>query len=355
MGGYSPEFEAALRLNALSLFNVIYADKDDNLFYISDGMIPKRDSSLNWSPPIEGISSAHKWTELLPYEAKVQYRNPACGFVFNCNNTPLSATCFNENHCEINYLGLQLFMYNRGDRYQRLFNELPDTVTWADFLRIKYDKQYDPEGKYMRNFGAFFRLSPQRYPDLAEGIEILQNWDLKADSNSLGAGLMFIVHKELVKTDKLPFGFYMIQTDTISEEKAALVLGRALKYMKKTYGTVKVPLGRIQRLIRGQESYAVEGMSEVPRAVDASLYDKKKGIFRMHNGDGYIQFVKYGKGETEVLSINAYGASAHPKSPHYTDQMKPFIREETRRVPWRLEEIKAQARYDYMAGERGYR
>ena len=62
------EFEAALKMQALPLFNVIYADVEGNIFFHSGGRVPDRDTSLNWSCPIVGNSSKFKWTHTLPYE-----------------------------------------------------------------------------------------------------------------------------------------------------------------------------------------------------------------------------------------------------------------------------------------------
>lgn len=348
-------FEQAVQRNALSLFNIVYADVQDNIYYISDGLIPRRDSSLDWKQPVDGTKAGYIWEDLLSYGEKVWYKNPDCGFLFNCNNTPLQATCSNENYCDISFVGLELFTYNRGERFDRLFNALDDTVSWEDFLRIKYDISYDEDGSYRRKFAPFFELDPQTYPELADALQLIRSWDLRADSSSTAAGLMRIVHHELVKTDKIPFGFYMIRKDTISDELAVQVLRKAKKFMLKRYGSIEVPLGQINRLIRGDKSFALQGMNETVRAVSSSLWDKKRGVFRMQSGDGYIQFVKYGKGETEVESINAYGVSSHPESIHYTDQMQPFVEQKLRRVPWTREEIEAQARYNYKPGDEQYR
>jgi acyl-homoserine-lactone acylase len=62
------------------------------------------------------------------------------------------------------------------------------------------------------------------------------------------------------------------------------------------------------------------------------LYDKKKGIFRLNSGDGYIQMAKFGKEGVEIGSVNAYGASARPESPHYTDQMEMFVNQQFKRT-----------------------
>src|SRR5690606_31610965 len=42
------EFYSILQMNALPRFNVIYADKENNLFFIDNGMVPKRPAGYDW-------------------------------------------------------------------------------------------------------------------------------------------------------------------------------------------------------------------------------------------------------------------------------------------------------------------
>jgi acyl-homoserine-lactone acylase len=88
-------------------------------------------------------------------------------------------------------------------------------------------------------------------------------------------------------------------------------------------------------------------MSDVLRAADIKLYDKKRGIYQIHQGDGYIQLVKFGKQGAEVQSINCYGASAHPESKHYTDQMEMAVKEQTKTMTFDKETILREAEKVY--------
>jgi acyl-homoserine-lactone acylase len=52
----------------------------------------------------------------------------------------------------------------------------------------------------------------------------------------------------------------------------------------------------------------------------------------LNSGDGYIQMVRFGKNGIELNTINAYGASSHADSPHYTDQMQLFVDQKMKRM-----------------------
>jgi acyl-homoserine-lactone acylase len=104
-------------------------------------------------------------------------------------------------------------------------------------------------------------------------------------------------------------------------------------------------------LIRGDKSLPAHGLREVPRATDTKLHDKKKGIYKVTGGDGYIQVARFGKDGTDIRSINAFGASADPDSPHYTDQMEMFTNHEYRKIHFEREKLEKAAERIYHPGE----
>ena len=107
----------------------------------------------------------------------------------------------------------------------------------------------------------------------------------------------------------------------------------------RKHGSLNPPLGQVQRHIRGNVSLPAGGLSEVPRATDSKLWDKKRGVYRVTGGDGYIQVAKFSASGTEIRSVNAYGASAHPGSVHFTDQMELFVHEKTKPMTLNREEV----------------
>ena len=43
------EFYNILKMNQIPGYNIGYADKNDTIFYISNGIIPKRNNGYNWT------------------------------------------------------------------------------------------------------------------------------------------------------------------------------------------------------------------------------------------------------------------------------------------------------------------
>lgn len=325
------EFENAIKMETFPMYNVIYADKEGNIFFLSDGHYPKRKEGLNWNGLLAGNTSEYIWDELHPYDYKPRFLNPKNGYLFNANNTPLVATCYQDKHkCKI-FDGLQMFMYNRGDRLSYLLDKDPGIFTWENVVSYKYDKKYHHDKTYMKNFGIFYTIDETKYPEIADVIGLMKNWDLSGDSTSTGATVSLLTSYYLKKKHKANKAILMLKKEGINEEDAVEALTFARSFLIKHHNSIEVPLGKIQRHIKGDKDFAVEGLSEVPRAIDASLFNKKKGIFRARSGDSYMQFVKFDRdGVSSIETIHAYGASARENSPHYTDQMEMFVQEKTK-------------------------
>lgn len=340
------EFESALKMEALPLFNIMYADVDGTIFYESGLQMPLRDTTLNWNQPITANTSAYKWTKLVPYSLKPRLLNPSCGYLYSCNQTQFAVS---GNACRWtgSYPGLQLFTYNRGERFGEMMDTITGKVTWQNFRDIKFDTHYSLKGTYQRNFKALYTLNAEKFPALKELINPLKSWDFNGAKNSTTASIAMVLHYKLMKKWDVPFAFLTIKKDPLTEADLVDQLKSTKKFMLKKYGSLTVELGTIQRHIRGNVNLPMGGLREVPKAIDAKLVDKKKGIWKVVNGDGYIQMNRYSKLGVEINSINAYGASAKPESTHYTDQMHLYANEQFKTMTFDWEQIIKKAERVY--------
>ena len=345
------QFKDALKMEALPMFNVVYADKNDNLFFISEGKYPLREPEICWINPIEGISSKCKWTQLVPWEQKPMVENPDCGYIYNANQTPLHATCDKENWNKP-FCGVQLFEYNRGNRFKEMFDELDGKpIGRSDFLRMKFDPSYSKTGRYSQNYAALYRLDPQKYPRLAYAINKFKRWNLRGDADNKDAALALVTHYFLEKINNNSVALQMILNDQVTEEAAVKALRKAKHFLLKHHRTLDVPLGQVQRHKRGKIDLPLDGMIEVPRAIHVGGKKPKRGTFRAHGGDCFIMYVTWDKNRRQTLeSINCYGASARSESPHYTDQMKMFVGHQMKTVSFDKAETLKRAEKVYHPG-----
>ena len=86
------EFKEAMRPCNLPMFNAIVADTGGNIFYVYNGAVPKRSAKFDWTKPVDGSNPETEWQGYLGFDELPQLENPKCGFLQNCNQSPLSTT-----------------------------------------------------------------------------------------------------------------------------------------------------------------------------------------------------------------------------------------------------------------------
>ncbi|HSR29550.1 MAG TPA: penicillin acylase family protein, partial [Anaerolineae bacterium] len=135
------EWQSAVRLRGLPMFNIGYADRLGNIYYLYNGLLPIRAEGYDWSQYLPGDTSETLWTEYLPFNALPQVLNPASGFVQNCNSAPFQTTIGPENPVPQEYsptLGIETGMTNRALRALELFGA-DESITEDEFYTYKYD------------------------------------------------------------------------------------------------------------------------------------------------------------------------------------------------------------------------
>jgi len=70
------EFKDAMRIHALAMFNTGYGDRDGNLFYIYNALLPDRADGHDWSGTVPGNTRDTLWTEYRPFDELPIVENP---------------------------------------------------------------------------------------------------------------------------------------------------------------------------------------------------------------------------------------------------------------------------------------
>jgi len=342
------EFSSALNMQAISRMNIIYADRNDNLYYLCNGLVPVRDTTVCWKSLMPGNTRKNIWTKYYPVEKLPQVLNPPCGYIFNMNNAPSNCTGRGYNLNPNDYpaiMGLETNDNNRSIRFMEQIEQF-DKLTYEQFKQLKYDMRLPEKSVYMDSLKAMFRLSPQEYPELAGSLEELNKWDRNFDPDNKAATLFSLTIKYLSEEMHFRTGpFYTGLAAT--NNQYATALKKAQDHLLKYFNTIAVPLGELQRHIRGNVDLPIGGFPDVLAAMFAKDY--KNG--RMHSfvGDSYIEFVRFNKGGglPEIETVNAYGASNKADSPHYTDQMKLYVNHQTKKMSLDRKEVFSRAERIY--------
>ena len=231
---------------------------------------------------------------------------------------------------------------NRAVRFYELFNKL-DKVSYQDFKRIKYDRSYHTPLKSAPKLEPIFHLDPDKYPEIKESILLLANWNREAVIESEAATLFNLAVDFLKRKIKNPAHFR--EGDKLNEALLVEAIIYARNYCNQYFGSVHVPLKKLQRHTRGSVNLPVSGGTDVLAALSASK--QEDGTLRARAGDSYIQLARFSEKGVEIESVHAYGSSAKPASPHYTDQMQMYVNRELKTMTINKEEVLKSAKQIY--------
>ena len=315
------EFESALKLLGIPRFNIIYADVDDNIFYMSNARLSVRDSTINWREVVLGDKSSLILNKYHPYEDLPKLINPTSGYIFNTNNSPFNSTEKMDNLKEINYNSSFSFKEkenNRSSRFMELISRY-DRISYSDFKEIKYDQKYPDSIMFIGNIKKVFDLDNSKFPDYSDLLELIQNWDRRGGIENIGAAQWNLYYNYMLGV--LSKNNLNIE-DTIDTKYHIEALEKTSDHLMKNFGKLNIKLGDIQRLIRGDKNIPLSGLIDMI----APTYSVpiKDGKLRAVSGESYIMLIRYSKDGPEIETVIPYGNSSDPSSPHYTDQMRMY-------------------------------
>jgi acyl-homoserine-lactone acylase len=338
------EFYKAISMTSLPMFNIMYADRFDTIFYVSNGKIPRRnpDPQYDWKSTVPGNTSATLWNSFKTIGELPQYINPGSGYLYNTNHSPFLATDpasnldskkFDKNDA------FETYHNNRSQRFTELVKDIKQ-FDYSTFRRIKFDNQLPKDLKYPYGIDTLLSLPANDYPLLKDIITRFQQWDRKAVAGSNGAAIFLVIYHYVADRLKGQPSRQLTKQESIDAYQYVN------DYLVKYFGNTSVTLGDIQKLVRGNEERPANGLPDVLAAAYAEPY--KNGIRKVVSGDAYICFVRYPKNGLPIIeSVNTFGASSHPDSPHFRDQEELFRQQKTKPMTLDKETILKKAEKTY--------
>ena len=338
------DFVNAMEMLALPMFNTLYADKDGNIYYVYNALLPIRGSdSYNWNGIIQGTTARALWRGYFSFDQLPQILNPESGFLQNCNSTPFLATDGADNPDKSFFpqnLGIELFQTNRALRAHETFGK-DKSITREEFYNYKFDTKYSTKSVMAVNLKRFLNEASSNDADILKALSILKNWNLDTDSTNIAMHLAYDAIQPHFEPKKYKYDYNQIMDRLI----------KSVQWSKKYYGDVEIKWGDILRLKRGKTDLGLSGGPDILRAV----YSKKDGGKRIGTaGDCYFQIVEWDKkGNVSAQSIHQYGsATLDSSSIHYDDQAKLFATHQMKPVLMNLEDIKLNSTKIYKPGEK---
>jgi acyl-homoserine-lactone acylase len=372
------EFVKAMEQLQQHLYNVVYADREGNILYIYNGIVPRRNPAFDWEKPVNGADPSTEWQGYHSLAELPRVLNPISGFIQNCNQTPFTTTD-DGNPFPGNFPAYMFQEKERNDDKRRAKNArhllrhlhgvtfekwqalcLDTTIYWAITELPKYKvqfanlKQTDPE------------LARQVEPYLAH----LLDWDGRGGENSTQATLCVQWYEELAGAayaTKENFRPELINNPQ-GHFKALVTAGEKLK---KTYGDWKVKWGEIHRLQRHAnvaDLAKVPFNDSLPSAPTAGVPGSLGAAFTQYYtpavpgsatrrkqyavvGNSFMGVFEFGKNSVRARTLLQYGESSNPGSPHFFDQAQLLSQAKFKESPFKWKDVVADATRTYHPGE----
>lgn len=344
------EFESALKMAYIPFWNVMYADKEGNIFYLFNGLVPKRgeDAWDYWDRIIPGGKSADVWTEVHDYADLPKLKNPENGWLQNANDPPWTSTIpptLNPN----DYPGYMApkSMYFRPQRSARMLLE-DESITFEELIDYKLSTRLEFADRILDDLFAAVDASDNQ--KAKEAKMILEQWDRESNADSQGMLLFYNWARKFRLWNPANYAqaWSMDEPNTtpdgIADPKRAVeLLEQAAMEIEGKFGDLATPWGDYYRINYNGKNLPANG-------IDGSM-----GVFRVAwpgdadennmyvgGGDSWVGVIEFGE-QVKANVLLSYGNSTQKDSPHNGDQLELFSKKALRDVWFTQEEIEAHA------------
>lgn len=341
------EFESALKMAQIGFWNVIYADKEGNIFYLFNGLVPKRDEGdwAFWNGLIPGGKSEHVWTEMHGYDELPRLKNPETGWVQNANDPPWTSTYPvvlrpGDYPPYMAPVGASF----RPQRALRMIAE-DSLITFEELIDYSHSTRMEYADRVLGDL--FEAIDASGSSKAKEAMEVLQKWDRKTEVESRGAVLFYLWTTKFNVNDaanyRIPWSLedpYNTPRGIAYPQKAVELLEEAAQEMEATYGALDVAWGDFYRLEKGDKAFPANGGPErlgIFRVAGAAKSDDQMVV---SSGDSWVGVIEFGD-SVKAKVLLSYGNASQPGSPHNGDQLELFSNKELRDAWFTREEVEA--------------
>lgn len=360
-------FNEMMDIRTNSSNNTVYADAQGNIAYYHGNFIPKRDPMIDYSGTVNGWDTRTDWDGTHPVDEAITLLNPPNGWIQNANSTPFTAALDNSPKRE-NY---PAYMAPDKENFRavhaiRLLEE-SDDLTLDGLIDLAYDPALPAFEFIIPSLVDSYDLSNQN-PAFADAISVLDEWDHTVSADSVAMSLAHYYGMEMLQSDARPKGASRMETymhffESGTPQEQLDLLDKAMTKMTTDFGTWKMPWGEINRFQRlsgaidlefddSKKSYPVpmaSGRWGALAAFGASQGENTKKIYG-YRGNSFVAVVEFGD-KVKAKSLLAGGQSNDPDSPHFDDQILPYINVEFKDVPYYRDDVEARAVRTYRPGE----
>ena len=357
-------YRETMELKANSSNNTIFADADGDIAYFHGNFIPKRDTSFDWTKPVDGSNPATEWQGLLSIDETPHLLNPKSGWLYNVNNWPWSAAGASSPKKE----DYPVYVERGGESARglhaiRVLGNKKD-FTLESLIAAAYDSYLPWFEKTIPALIKAWDDAPVDNPlktKLAEQIALLRKWDLRWSATSVPTSLAVFWGNELNR----PLGSRRIGFDDIGNarpEDLLESLAAASDKLQADFGMWKTPWGeinRFQRLTGDIVQPFNDAGPSIPVAFTSSAWGSLAsfgaraypGTKKWYgtSGNSFVAVVEFGD-KVRARAVTAGGESGHPASLHFNDEAQRYSTGDLREVYFYRSQLKGHTEREYHPG-----
>ncbi len=356
------EFEDALKMAQIPFWNVMYADKQGEIFYLFNGLVPKRttDAWDYWDRIIPDGQSADIWTEVHDYIDLPKVKNPEGGWLQNANDPPWTSTIpitLNPKDYP-GYMAPQ-YMPFRPQRSAKMLIE-DESITFDELVEYKLSTRLEFADRILDDL--FIAVDDSDSEKAKEAKKVLENWDREANADSKGMLLFyswarkFNVWRNANYTKQWTMDSPITTPDGIADtDRAVQLLEQAAIEIETKFGSLDTDWGDYYRINYNDKNLPANG-------IDGSM-----GVFRVAwpggadennmyvgGGDSWVGVIEFGD-KVRAKVLLSYGNATQKDSPHYGDQLELFSKKELRDAWFTKAEVESNTDRIEVITENGFR
>ena len=354
-------FRQTMELHTNSSNNTIFADASGNIAYFHGNFIPRRDTTVDWTRPVDGSDPATDWKGVLSLDETPHLLNPASGWLYNANNWPWSAAGPSSPRKK----DFPVYVESGGESARglhaiRVLEHKKDFT--LDGLRAAAYDSYQPW--FEKPITALIKAwddAPADHPlkaKLAEQIAMLRGWDLRWSATSIATSLAVFWGSDIQRRAARDGG----GVSAASADQMLQALAAASDKLTADFGTWKTGWGDINRFQRLTDDI-VHPFDDAAPSVPVSFttatwgslasfaarsYNGSKKIYGT-SGNSFVAVVEFGD-SVRAKAVTAGGESGDPKSPHFNDQAKRYSTGDLRDVYFYPSQLKGHTERVYHPG-----
>jgi acyl-homoserine lactone acylase PvdQ len=364
------QYQKAMELVSNATNSTVYADDKGNTIFWYGNYIPKRNPKYDFSLPVDGTTPATEWQGVHALKEIVTIKNPATGYIQNCNSTPYTASGISSPDKD----KYPVYMAPDGENYR--------AITAIKLLQDAHHLTLDgliAKG-YDHYLAAFDDLLPPLFkaydsaPDslklaLNEPIKLLQQWDRRTAANSVASSLAIEWGTLMVKlmpppaTDQestfITQRMKAVAQQTPGPQQLAL-LSAVMKDLEKRFGTWKVQWGDMNRYQRPADGITFDdNLPSIPVGATGSGFGQLPSFQSRvvgstqkrygYSGNSFVAAVEFGP-RVKAKSIITGGQSFNPASGNFTDQAQGFVDGKFKDVLFYKADVLKHAKKTYHPG-----